>query len=59
MSDEIAKANALQVVRDIQQQSPILRELVASKKIGIIAGLHHIQSGQVEFFDEERSVPNS
>lgn len=53
----IAKANALQVVREIQEQSPILKELVQSKKIGIVAGIHDIKTGQVSFFEEERSVP--
>lgn len=56
--DEIAKANTLQIVRDIQEQSPILNELVKSKQVGIIAGMHDIKTGQVYFFDEERSVPN-
>ena len=55
--DALAKANALHAVREIQEQSPILKELVKSKQIGIIAGLHDIKTGQVHFFEEERSVP--
>lgn len=55
--DTIARNNALHVVQDIQARSPILRELVKNKKIGIIAGIHNIKTGQVTFFDEERSVP--
>lgn len=58
LSNEIAKANALQVVREIQQKSPLLNELVKTKQVGIIAGLHDIKTGQVYFFDEERSVPD-
>lgn len=53
--NEMAKANALQVVRDIQERSPILHELVKMKQVGIIAGLHDIKTGQVYFFDEEFS----
>ncbi|RUQ99531.1 carbonic anhydrase [Legionella septentrionalis] len=56
--DEIAKANALQVVRDMQEKSLILKELVKNKQVGIIAGLHDIKTGQVYFFDEEQSIPN-
>lgn len=55
--DAIAKENALQVVREIQEQSPILKDLVKRKQVGIVAGLHDIKTGQVSFFDEERSVP--
>ena len=55
--DEIAKANTQQVVRNMQEQSPILKELIKTKQIGIIAGLHNIKTGQVYFFDEERSIP--
>lgn len=55
--DAIAKANALRVVREIQERSPILKELVASKKVGIVAGLHDIKTGKVTFFEESRSIP--
>lgn len=56
--DSIAKANALHVVREIQEKSPILRDLVKSKQVGIVAGLHDIKTGKVTFFEEERSVPS-
>lgn len=55
--DTIAKDNALHVVRDIMQRSPILMELVKTKQVGIVAGLHNIKTGEVTFFEEERSVP--
>lgn len=54
--DAIAKANALLVVKEIQERSPILKELVKSKQVGIVAGVHDIKTGQVQFFEEERSV---
>jgi carbonic anhydrase len=56
--DAIAKANALKVVKDIQEKSPIIAELIKNKQVGIVAGLHDIKTGQVYFFEEERSVPN-
>lgn len=55
--DTIAKANALNVVREIQERSSILKELVSMQQVGIVAGLHDIKTGQVSFFEEERSVP--
>ena len=54
--DAIAKANALRVVREIQARSPILKDLISKKQIGIVAGLHDIKTGQVHFFEEERSI---
>ncbi|MBA2652636.1 MAG: carbonic anhydrase [Tatlockia sp.] len=55
--DEIAKANALQVVKEIQKGSPIIKALIDSNQIGIVAGIHDIKTGQVQFFEEKRSVP--
>jgi len=55
--NEIAKANALNVVKEIQARSPILKEMLQNKQVGIVAGLHDIKTGQVTFFEEERSVP--
>lgn len=54
--NDIAKANALLVVKEIQERSPLLKELVKSKSVGIIAGVHDIRTGKVEFFEEGRSV---
>lgn len=55
--DALAKANVLHVVREIQEKSPLLKTLIANKQIGIVAGIHDIKTGQVTFFEEERSVP--
>jgi carbonic anhydrase len=55
--DEIAKRNALDVVKAIQERSPIIKKLIDNKQIGIVAGLHDIKTGQVRFFEEKRSVP--
>lgn len=55
--DDMAKANALHVVKNILEQSPILNELVKNKQIGIVAGIHDIKTGKVTFFEEKRSVP--
>ncbi|ARB93618.1 carbonic anhydrase family protein [Legionella longbeachae] len=56
--DAIAKANALRVVKEIQERSPIIQDLINKKQIGIVAGLHDIKTGQVHFFEEKRSIPD-
>jgi carbonic anhydrase len=56
--DVIAKNNALQVVNQILERSPILKALVSSKQVGIVAGLHDIKTGEIRFFEEGKSVPD-
>jgi len=56
--DEIAKNNALQVATQIQQQSPIIRDLIAKGQVGIVAGIHDIKTGKVVFFEEGRLLPD-
>ncbi len=56
--DVIAKNNALLVVNQILKRSPILKELVSSKQVGIVAGLHDIKTGEIRFFEEGKSVPS-
>lgn len=55
--DAMAKANAVHVVQEIQEKSSLIKELIKNKQIGIVAGLHDIKTGKVEFFDEARFVP--
>ncbi|KTD04976.1 carbonic anhydrase family protein [Fluoribacter gormanii] len=56
--DAIAKANALKIVKEIQERSPIIKDLINKKQVGIVAGLHDIKTGKVQFFEEKRSIPN-
>lgn len=53
----IARQNALLVARAISDQSPIIKELIESKKVGLVAGMHDIKTGEVQFFEEERLIP--
>ena len=47
----VTEINVHRVVKNITEQSSILKELEESKKIKIIGGLHDIDTGQVTFFD--------
>lgn len=58
LMNAIAKNNALQVVQQILARSPIVKGLVSSKQVGIVAGLHNIKTGEIRFFEEDKSVPN-
>lgn len=51
--DIIAEANAVHVAKQIQASSPIIKELVASGHVGIVAGVHDIKTGEVRFFNLE------
>lgn len=57
--DVIAKNNALLVAQQIQQQSPIIADLLAKGEIGIVAGIHDIKTGKVTFFEEGRLLPDT
>ncbi|KTD09014.1 carbonic anhydrase [Legionella gratiana] len=56
--DAIAKANALKIVKEIQERSPIISDLINKKQVGIVAGIHDIKTGQVHFFEEKRFIPD-
>lgn len=56
--DAIAKNNALKVVQQIVQRSPIIKELIDQGQVGIVAGIHDIKTGQVTFFEEGRLLPD-
>lgn len=55
--DTIAKQNAIDMARAIREQSPIIRELIDSKQVGLVAGVHDIKTGKVHFFEEQRLIP--
>ena len=55
--DAIAKQNAIDMARAIREQSPIIRALIDSKQIGLVAGMHDVKTGKVHFFEEKRLLP--
>ncbi|MDF1684433.1 MAG: carbonic anhydrase [Legionellaceae bacterium] len=57
--NKIAKNNALNVARQIREKSPIINQLIATHKIGIVAGIHNVETGAVTFFEEGRLMPFS
>lgn len=53
----LAKNNALHVAREIQEKSPIIRELIQKGEVGIVAGIHDIRTGEVTFFEDGKLIP--
>lgn len=48
--NQLAYRNVLHSIEQIQQMSPILKELVARNKISIVGAMYNITSGEVNFF---------
>jgi carbonic anhydrase len=46
----VAQKNVHLTVAEILERSPILREMNQKKEIGIVGGLHDIETGQITFF---------
>lgn len=48
----VADRNVRVSREEIVKRSPILREMEADGKIGIVGAMYHIESGNVEFMDD-------
>lgn len=48
--EEVAELNIQLVLKQIHEQSPVLRELINSGQVGIVAGIYELDSGKVQFF---------
>lgn len=55
--NEIAKDNVLLVIKQIQMQSPVLKQLMGHGKLGIIGGIQDLATGRVTFFDDKSIMP--
>lgn len=49
--EEVAESNVHHVTQQIREQSPVLRELIDSGKVGIVGGIYDLDSGKVQFFN--------
>lgn len=50
--ENVATINVKRTVQSIMERSPILKEMIESKKIGIVGGTHNILTGEVNFYPE-------
>jgi len=49
----VAELNVHHVLQQIHEQSPVLRELIDSGKVGLVGGRYDLESGRVEFFKNQ------
>jgi carbonic anhydrase len=50
--ENVAAINVKRTVSAIMQRSPILKEMIEAKKIGIVGGIYDITTGAVTFYSE-------
>lgn len=51
--DEAAKENVMLVMKQIQENSPVIDKLVKANKIAIVGGFQNLATGEVVFLDSE------
>jgi carbonic anhydrase len=50
--DQIAKQNVLDMIKQVKEQSPTIRDQLNKKQIQVLGAMHDLRSGRVIFFDE-------
>jgi carbonic anhydrase len=48
--EKVAELNVRHVLNQVRTQSPVLRELIESGKVGLVGGIHDLETGKVQFF---------
>jgi carbonic anhydrase len=49
--DAVAKENVKLVLNQIRRQSPVLAEMITSGMVGLVGGMHDLNSGRVTFLN--------
>lgn len=50
-ADNVAVRNVIRTVKEIYDKSAIVKELIASKQIALVGGMHNLSSGKVSFIE--------
>ncbi|MFY7810940.1 MAG: carbonic anhydrase family protein [Flavobacterium sp.] len=50
--ENVAAINVKRTVNSIIQRSPIIKEMIDNKQIGIVGGMHNLETGEVEFYED-------
>ncbi len=53
MTDAVASTNVRVVADQIIERSPILFEMLEAGEIGIVGGMYNVDTGRVDFYDDE------
>ena len=51
--EKVAERNVLNMLKEIPEKSPIIREMIEKEQIGIVGGMYNVETGVVEFYDEK------
>lgn len=54
--ENVATINVKRTVKSIMERSPILKEMIESRQIGIVGGIHDITTGEVIFYPETMNI---
>lgn len=54
--ENVATINVKRTVKSITKRSPILKEMIESRQIGIVGGIHDITTGEVTFYPETMTL---
>lgn len=54
--EEVTAENVRYQIRQIREQSPILREMLDNNEIGLVGGVYDISTGEVGFFENQLAV---
>ncbi len=49
----VAEKNVLRMLKEIPKKSTILGEMIEKGEIGIVGGMYNVETGAVEFYDEQ------
>ena len=52
---KVTTLNIQRTVQEVMEKSPVLREMIEKGEIGIIGANHNIETGEVTFFEDEKS----
>jgi carbonic anhydrase len=50
--ENVSAINVKRTVNSIIQRSPIIKEMIDNKQIGIVGGMHDLDTGEVEFYED-------
>jgi carbonic anhydrase len=49
--DDIAKQNVINVMKQIEEKSPLIHDQIKNKQVLMVGAMHDLRSGKVRFFD--------
>ena len=54
--ENVSTINVKRMVKAILERSPILKEMIANGEVGIAGGTHHLDTGEVAFYDDTLQI---